>query len=113
MPTTNAKRPGHRRRWLWFATGFLAVFVGLSVGVTVYAFTPKADAVMVLPLWEYYVVEAKRATAGGNAMGPASGSSTRAAMTLLLHLLGSVAGGVVALGFRWGSQKLRRRPSPN
>jgi hypothetical protein len=81
----------------------------MAVAVPTYTWTPRGDAVMRCPLWEYYLIEARRAVESNRTMGPTSGSSTAAAMMLLQHLACSAAGGALALGVRWAILKKRGR----
>lgn len=101
--------PPRRRRWRWFAGGFLLVFAGMAFTVSIYTWTMRGDGLVRLKLWEYYVFEGRRALTSSRAMGPTSGSSTAAATTALIHLGCSVIGGVVALGVGWVYGRVRKR----
>ena len=97
------------RRWPWFAAGFLLVFLGLAGLVHVYTWTPRADALMRCPLWEYYLVELRRAAGSSGVMGPASGSPGRAVTVAAMHLAASLLGGGLLLGVRWLRDRRRGR----
>jgi hypothetical protein len=103
-------RPNRKvRLWLWFAAGFLLLFVYMSVTITMTSMRPSGDALVVCKLWRYYVIEIRRALSSGGAVGPASGSSSSAAMLALQHLLCSGAGGFVAMGSAWTYYKVKGR----
>ena len=105
--------PAARRLWPWFVIGFVLVFVGMSLGVTMYPLAPSGDAVIRCPLWQYYVIEAGR---GGwispGTLGPTSGGSSAATTTAVQHVLCSCIGGVVVVGMGWAVRRFRARP-PN
>ena len=105
-----ANQPRHKRRlWLWFVVGFLIVLVGMSVTITMYSMRPSGDALVVCKLWQYYVIEIRRALSSSNALGPASGSGSDAVTTAFQHFLCSVAGGAVMMGIGWGFYKVKGR----
>jgi len=96
-----------RRRWAWFAVGFLVVFVGMAVTIDMYPMVPSGQAVTRCKLWEYYGIEIRRAAGPHHAMGPTSGSGTAALVTAAQHLGMSVVGGVIGLGIGWLVRKIR------
>src|SRR5438874_1128984 len=101
----DAVRPGpvphNWHWWRWFAIGFLAVFIGMSLTVTMFSWTPAGDGLMRCKLWQYYGIEARRAFSfSRNALGPTSGSFSAALTTFSEHFLCSAAGGA-ATGRNW------------
>jgi hypothetical protein len=103
------KQPRRKGRlWIWFVVGFILVLVCTSVTVTMYPLRPSGDALVACKLWKYYLIEIQRLRSG-SAVGPASGSSSAAAMTALQHLLISAAGGVGMLGIGWVYYKVKGR----
>jgi hypothetical protein len=106
---TGAKHRRTGRMWLWFMAGYLVVFVAMALFVNVYAMTLSSRVVMRCPLWQFYILEFRRAMGpSANVLGPASGSASAAIETALQHVLISVAGGLVFLGIRWGVPRIRR-----
>lgn len=102
--------PARAQLWSWFIVGFLLVFVGMSIAITMHAMHPSGRAVVECRLWQYYILELRRALrASSGALGPATGSSMAALVTLAEHLLLSAAGGGLSLGLAWGIRKVRGR----
>jgi hypothetical protein len=96
--------------WWWFIVGFFLVFVGMSVAITMYPMHLSGRAVVQCRLWQYYIIEIRRALrSSSGAFGPATGSSAAALIILAQHLLLSAAGGGLALGLGWGIRKVRGR----
>lgn len=102
------KRQGKWRLWPWFVAGFLLVFIGMCVTVTMYAMHPSGEFVIQCSLWEYYLIELPRAF-GPQSLGPATGSSSAAISTSLEHLLLSAGGGTLFLGIGWLVRRLKGR----
>ena len=103
--------PDHKRKlrlWLWFVIGFLLVFIGMSVTVTMYAMHPSGQFVVECSLWEYYLTEF-RGAAGPQVLGPGTGGLAAALKTALQHLLISAGGGTVFLGIGWIASRLFTR----
>jgi hypothetical protein len=98
------------RIWLWFAIGFLVVFLGMAFFVWMNHLALRGDAVVHCRLWEYYVIELRRAgnPFGYKSLGPATGSGTPAIETAVFHVLFSVMGGGVAMGIGWRVRKGKR-----
>jgi hypothetical protein len=96
--------------WLWFAAGFIVVFVGMALGITMYPMLPSGRGVVACPLWRYYLIEAGRALNSSGALGPASGSSSAAIVTALLHVSCSALGGAAAAGIGWAVRRSTARP---
>lgn len=113
MQVDPAKLPGadprqaKKRWWLWFLAGFLVVFVGMLFMVTRYSMHPSGEAVVACKLWQYYLIEIRRAMTSSRAVGPASGSGSAAIITLIQHLLFSVAGGAAMMGIGWLMSKVK------
>jgi hypothetical protein len=103
----NRPEPGRRFRWwLWFAAGFLLVFVGLSLVLSMHYF--DGHAVYRTRLWHYYLLEVRRAWHSTGNLGPASGTSS-AVTVLAQHLLFSAIGGAILTGAAWAVRALSRR----
>lgn len=103
-------QPRRRRRsWLWFAIGFLLVFVCTSVTYTMYYMHPSGNAIVQCKLCEYYLIEGRRALRPVTVLGPASGSRSVLATTGLLHLLVSAVGGAAMMGIGWVFYKIKGR----
>lgn|SRR5262249_27795275 len=101
--------PGKRRPRRWFVAGFLMVFAGMLFTVTMYPWSLKGDAVVRCKLWEYYALEFERTWNGNRAMGPTSGSSSRAIVTGVGHLACSAAGGAIATAVGWIYYRIQGR----
>ena len=106
---------GKRRLWVWFVAGFQMVFIAMSLTVTTYTWDPSGQWVVACKLWQYYVLEARRAMSPSrNILGPVTGSLPEAVAAAFGHVLWSAVGGVGMLGIGWvvGKTKdLQRRPS--
>lgn len=89
------------RLWFWFTIGFLIVFVGTSLAVTMYSMRPSGDAVVACKLWQYYLIEIPRTLSSHSTLRPASGNTSAVAMTAFQHFLCSVAGGAGMMGIGW------------
>jgi hypothetical protein len=100
------EKPRASGLWRWFALGFVLVFVGMALGVTTYTMLPSGDGVLRCRLWQYYIIEFRRA-AGPNHLGPASGSTPAAIETAVFHVLFSALGGLVLTGIGWAVRRLR------
>ncbi len=100
---------GTRGLWRWPVAGFVIVFVGMALVVTMYPMLPSGQAVIACPLWQYYLVEARRALTPAGGLGPASGSGSSAIVTALEHFVCSLIGGAVALGIGWSVRRLKSR----
>src|SRR5262245_34150027 len=86
---------GPRRLWLWFVAGFLLVFVGMLLLVTMTAMHPSGQYAVQYPLWRYYAIGLPRLF-GYSALGPASGGTSALMETGGFHLLFSAIGGGAA-----------------
>ncbi len=106
IPQADQRRP-KKRWWLWFLAGFLAVFAGMSFTITMYSMLPSGEAVVACKLWEYYLIEIRRAMTSSGAVGPASGSGSAAIIILIQHLLFSMAGGAAMMGIGWLVYKVK------
>ena len=115
MPNAIENSPGQqqpvrkRRLRRWFVAGFVIVFLVLALAVNMYPWNLRGDAIVRCKLWEYYTIEIERAFSSSKAMGPTSGSSSRAITTAALHLLVSATGGAVALGIGWVYHRVKGR----
>ena len=106
-PAARIAEPRRRRLWLWFLAGFVIVFVGAALIVTMYSMHPRGHAVIECKLWKYYVIEIPRFVSPGK-LGPATDSSSAVAIVALEHLLVSALGGAVMLGVGWVVNRLGR-----
>jgi peptidoglycan/LPS O-acetylase OafA/YrhL len=92
--------PPRRRRWRWFAGGFVAVFVGLLLLYPVMAMHPSGQYAVRERLWEFYA-DALPRYFGRSTLGPASSNKDGLPSVALEHLVLSAAGGCVAAGIGW------------
>jgi hypothetical protein len=108
--TTSAATPVLRPRqsWLWFVVGFLLVFVGMLLLVSMTAMHPSGQYAVQYPLWQYYAVGLRRLFGDSN-LGPASGGTLAVVETGLFHLLFSAIGGFVFAAVGWYVRRLRSR----
>ena len=97
------------RLWLWFIAGFLVVFIGLLVTVTMYSMRPEGDALVTCRLWQYYAIEIPRAMRFSESLGPTTGRSSAVIFTAFHHVLFSVAGGAAMLGIGLIVRAIRNR----
>jgi hypothetical protein len=86
--TGSAAAPARRplRMWLWFAGGFLVVFVGMLLLLHV---VPPAERAVKYPLWKYYARDFPMLFA--SVLGPEDSSTLW--KTVFFHLLYSAGGG--------------------
>ena len=87
--------PAGLRRW--FLAGFALVFVGVLVFMKQFAWHPSGQALILCPLWQYYLIECRRAFMP-TMLGPMSGGGSAAVVVFVEHLVISVLGGTVSLG---------------
>jgi len=99
--TTQGQPVRRRGLWLWFAAGFLIVFVGMLLTVRIYSVHPSGEYVVACRLWRYYVIEMQRAVHSSRFLGPTTRSSSAALTTAFQHVLFSALGGAVTLGIGW------------
>jgi hypothetical protein len=97
-----------RRLLPWFAGGFLLVFIGMLLLVTMTTMHPSGQYVVRYPLWQYYGVMVPRLF-GPSTLGPASGGSSALVETGVFHLLFSAAGGCAAGAVGWCIHRLQSR----
>src|SRR5262245_61135663 len=90
---TPVRRP--RRLWLWFAGGFLLVFVGMLLLVQMTAMHRSGQYAVRSPLWRYYADGLLRLFRRSTLV-PASGGGSALLETALFHVLFSAAGGSAA-----------------
>ena len=101
--------PARRRLWVWFLAGFVIVFVGMSLGVTMYSMDPSGGGIATTPLWQYYVFEVRRGGwVSSRSLGTGSDSSS-VATTALQHVLCSSIGGAVMAGIGWAVRRFSGR----
>jgi hypothetical protein len=105
----NVQPKRKRRLWLWFAAGFLIVFIGMCCGITMYPMHPSGNAVIGCKLWQYYLMEFPQMFSPYETLGPATGSSATLAITVFEHLLCSAIGGAVMVGIGWIVHKVKCR----
>jgi hypothetical protein len=74
----------------WFVLGFTVVFVGLAVFRKSGFYT--GHVVYIVPLWQYYWLEIRRAASSGN-VGPTSGAGAAALSIFFQHVIVALAGG--------------------
>ena len=114
IPAEQAEQ-GHGTRlrglWPWFAAGFLVVFVGMLLFVRMLSMHPSGEFLVSCSLWRYYAIEIPRALKPFHNIGPADGSNSGLLSTAFQHVLCSVVGGVIVLGFGWGVRKMGKRLS--
>ena len=92
--TTPTIRPHRLRRW--FLGGFALVFVAMLILMNQYFYT--GDALMQCKLWQFYLMEIRRAFTSSGALGPTTGSGGRALMMFLQHVGIAGVGGLISLG---------------
>ena len=97
-----------RQLCLWFAGGFLLVFVGMLLLVRVTAMHSSGQYAAAFPLWRYYANGLPRLF-GPSTLGPASGGTSALLETALFHLLFSLAGGGAATAVAWSIGRFRNR----
>lgn len=90
--TTATPHRRTRRLWLWFAVGFLLLFVGMLLFVHVFAMHPSGEAAIRYSLWEYYAVSLPRLFRPSY-IKPGSLDEGQLFETILTHLLFSSIGG--------------------
>jgi hypothetical protein len=102
--TGSAAAPVRRphRMWLWFAGGFLPVFVGMLLLVHI---MHPADRAIRYPLWQYYARDIPMLFA--SVLGPEDSSTLR--KTVFFHLLYSAGGGGASAAVGWCVGRLRSR----
>ena len=100
-PSDNRCPRRRRLLWVWFAAGFLFVFLGMCFGTSMYTLAPSGQGVVRCRLWEYYISEIDRAIMSTSAVGPTSGTGSAAITTPVEHLSVSAAGGLVMLAIGW------------
>ena len=102
--TGSAAAPVRRphRLWLWFAGGFLLVFVGMLLLVHV---RPPAERAVRYPLWQYYARDTPMLFA--SVLGREDSSTLL--KTVFFHLLCSAGGGGVSAAVGWCVGRLRSR----
>ncbi len=110
-PGGNARTPPAARKnlWPWFGTGFIIVFIGMSLSVTMYSMLPSGKAVVACPLWQYYIIETRRELSSSGRFGPASGSFTAAIATAFEHVLCSSIGGAAMSAIGWAVRRIKAR----
>jgi hypothetical protein len=82
----------------------------MSLTIKTYSLNSTGDSVVECKLWQYYFFEVMRALSfSNNALGPTSGSSFAAVITLIEHVLCSTVGGAAMLGIGWVVCKIRGR----
>jgi hypothetical protein len=81
---TDVKSPAafRSRAWLWFVGGFLLVFIGIFF---LSRFYYDGHSLSQTRVWHYYLLEIQRAWNSTGHLGPASGSSTIAAVFAFWH----------------------------
>ena len=92
--TTPTARPRRLRRW--FFGGFLLVFVALLILMNQLFYT--GDALVQCKLWQFYIMELRRAFTSSGVLGPTTGSGGHAFMMFLKHLGIASVGGLISLG---------------
>jgi hypothetical protein len=107
-PDNQPARKG--RLWPWFVIGFLIVFVGLALAVTMLSLHPSGRYVVSCKLWQYYVLEFRKWLNSSGNLGPTTGNDERALLMLCQHVLFSLAGGAAALAIGWVVRKVRGKP---
>ena len=93
-----------RKLWRWFAGGFLLVFIGMLLLVTMTAMNPSGEFAVRSSLWRYYLVMVPRMF-GTTTLGPASGGASGLVVTSLFHLLLSAGGGCAAASIGWWARR--------
>lgn len=99
---------GPRQRWPWFLAGFWLVFLTLLFTVKMYSMLPSGQAIVQVSLWQYYLIELRRALTPSN-IGPASGDELAVLITFFQHVLVSAVGGGVLCGVGWVINRIRER----
>jgi hypothetical protein len=93
-----------RPSWLWFAAGFLVLFVGMSIFFTRLSMHPSREAVIQYQLWQYYLVEIPRSFEVRN-LGPRIDAPSPF-VVLIQHVAASAVGGALIFGIVWAIRKL-------
>ena len=92
--TAPTVRPRRLRRW--FLGGFALVFVAMLILMNQYFYT--GDALVQCKLWQFYLMEIRRAFTSSGALGPTTGSGGHAFMMFLQHVGIACVGGLISLG---------------
>lgn len=85
-----------RRLRYWFLGGFGIVFIGMLILVNQYVYT--GDVMLQCKLWQFYLMEIRRALTSPGTLGPSTGSGSRAFMVLCLHTGIAGVAGLISLG---------------
>src|SRR5882672_10783950 len=93
----SSPRPSSRL-WLWFLTGFIIAFIGMSVLLSMNFFDGRV--VYRTKLWHYYILEMERTSNSSGYLGPSSGSSAIGTV-VFQHILLSIGGGAVLMSIAW------------
>lgn len=115
IPAEQAEQgQGTRRRGLlpWFVAGFLVVFVGMLLFVRMLSMHPSGEFVFSCSLWQYYSMEIPRVFSPSRILGPVPDNGSAVALTVIQHVLCSIAGGVMMLGIGWCIRKMKTRSTP-
>ncbi len=106
VPEAVAGRSRWPGRLLWFVVGSVAVFVAMAL-ILKHEFY-NGQAVFVVPLWQYYLMEIRLAWQSSGNLGPTSGNAAAAITLAFEHVLLSLAGGLLLMGMAWTIGRLRR-----
>lgn len=97
-----------RRLWPWFVIGFVGVFVGTALCVTMFRMDDSGAGIVSEPLWRYYLAEGWRMhVLSPRSLGPTSGSTEAAFVVLMQHLVISSGGGAILVGIAWAVRRWR------
>ncbi|WP_063823058.1 hypothetical protein [Rhodopirellula baltica] len=87
-------RPRRLRRW--FLGGFAIVFAAMLILMNQYFYA--GDALVQCKLWQFYLMEIRRAFTSSGALGPTTGSGGHAFVLFLQHVAIAGVGGLISLG---------------
>jgi len=100
---TENQPPRKRRLWLWFAIGFVIVFLVMALVWPMHFYDGRS--VRQTWLWQYYLLEIQLALNSSGNLGPTSGNASAALGVVATHIVIAVVGGLVSAGIGWATRK--------
>lgn len=104
---TSQENIRRKRLWPWFFVGFSLVFISMGLSFKTSAIDLSAGALIQCNLLDYYYLETKAYLMHSGELGLFNPSFSFILMTLIMHSVCAIIGGVVLLGIAWGIRKLR------